>query len=70
MNEFLRKAVSLGIGITAVSREKVQQFVDEMVEHGEMAHNESNDVVNRLIARGEEQQIEIKRIVQDQVKKI
>jgi polyhydroxyalkanoate synthesis regulator phasin len=70
MNDILRKALSLGIGITAISREKVQQFVDELVEKGEMANSESKDVVNRLIARGEEQQNEIKRMVQDQVKKI
>src|SRR5437660_76768 len=70
MNDILRKALLFGFGITAVSREKIQPFVDELVEKGEMALNESKDVVNRLIARGEEQQNEIKRIVQDQVKKI
>jgi polyhydroxyalkanoate synthesis regulator phasin len=70
MSDILRKALSLGLGITAVSREKIQQFVDELVDKGEMAQNESKDMVNRLIARGEEQQNEIKRMVQDQVKKI
>jgi polyhydroxyalkanoate synthesis regulator phasin len=70
MSDILRRALSLGIGITAISREKIQQFVDELVATGEMAHNESKDVVNRLIARGEEQQNEIKQMVQDQMKKI
>jgi polyhydroxyalkanoate synthesis regulator phasin len=70
MSDILRKALSLGLGITAISREKIQGFVDELVDNGEMAKDESKDVVNRLIARGEEQQSEIKRMVQDQVKKI
>jgi polyhydroxyalkanoate synthesis regulator phasin len=70
MSDILKKALSLGLGITAVSREKIQQFVDELVDKGEMAQNESKDVVNRLIARGEEQKNEIKQMVQDQVKKI
>jgi polyhydroxyalkanoate synthesis regulator phasin len=70
MSDILKKAISLGLGITAVSREKIQQFVDELVDKGEMAQTESKDVVNRLIARGEEQKEEIKRMVQDQVKKI
>ncbi|MEX2460563.1 MAG: polyhydroxyalkanoate synthesis regulator [Paenibacillaceae bacterium] len=70
MSDLIRKAISLGIGITAVSREKAQQFVDEMVKKGDIAHDESMEVVNRLIARGEEQQNEMKRMVQDQVRKI
>jgi polyhydroxyalkanoate synthesis regulator phasin len=70
MNDIIKKAISLGIGITEVSREKAQQFVDEMVKKGEMAQSESKDVVNRLIERGEEQQNEMKRMVQDQVRKI
>jgi polyhydroxyalkanoate synthesis regulator phasin len=70
MSDILKKAISLGLGITAVSREKVQQFVDELVIKGELGKSEAKDVVNRLIARGEEQQSEIKRMVQDQVKKV
>lgn len=70
MSDLLKKALALGLGITAVSREKVQQFVDEMVAKGEVGKNESRAVVDRLIARGEEHQNEIKRMVQEQVKKI
>jgi polyhydroxyalkanoate synthesis regulator phasin len=70
MSDILKKAISLGLGITAVSREKVQQFVDELVVKGELGKSEAMDVMNRLIARGEEQQSEIKRMVQDQVKKV
>lgn len=70
MSDILRKAIALGLGITAVSREKVQQFVDELVVKGELGRNESKEVVDRLIARGEEQQSEIKRMVQDQIRKI
>jgi polyhydroxyalkanoate synthesis regulator phasin len=70
MSDLLKKVISLGLGITVASRDKVQQFVDEMVAKGELGKSESKDVVNRLIARGEEQQLEIKRMVQDQVKKI
>jgi polyhydroxyalkanoate synthesis regulator phasin len=70
MSELLRKAVALGLGITVASKEKVQQFVDEMVLKGELGKNESRDAVNDLISKGEEQRLELKRTVQDQVKKI
>ncbi len=70
MSDVLKRVISLGLGITAFSQEKVQQFVDEMVDKGEIAQSESKEAINRLIARGEEQQTEIKRMVQDQVKKV
>jgi polyhydroxyalkanoate synthesis regulator phasin len=70
MSDLLRKAVALGLGITVASKEKVQQFVDEMVLKGELGKNESRDAVNDLISKGEEQRLELKRIVQDQVKNL
>jgi polyhydroxyalkanoate synthesis regulator phasin len=70
MSDMLRKAISLGLGLTAYSREKAQQFVDEMVLKGELGKNESKDVINQLIEKGEQQQFEIKRMVQEQVKKV
>jgi polyhydroxyalkanoate synthesis regulator phasin len=70
MSDLLKKAISLGLGITAVSREKVQQFVDEMVVKGELGKSEAKDVVNRLIDRGEEHRLELRQIVHDQVQKI
>lgn len=70
MGDILKKAFALGLGITAVSRDVIQQFVDELVEKGEVAKSESKDVINRLIARGEEHQDELKGMVQEQVKKI
>jgi polyhydroxyalkanoate synthesis regulator phasin len=70
MSDILKKAIALGLGLTAVSKEKVEQFVEDLVANGEVAQSESKDAVNRLIARGEEQRLEIKRMVQDQVKRI
>jgi polyhydroxyalkanoate synthesis regulator phasin len=70
MSDILKRAIALGLGLTAVSKEKVEQFVDDLVAKGEVAQSESKEAVNRLIARGEEQRLEIKRMVQDQVKKI
>jgi polyhydroxyalkanoate synthesis regulator phasin len=70
MNEMIKKAVSLGFGVTAVGREKAQKFVDEMIDKGIMAQHESKEVVDQLIKRGEEQKNESKRIVHDEIREI
>lgn len=70
MSDLLKKAISLGLGMASASKEKVEQFVDELVSKGEIAQSESKDAVNRLIAKGDEQRNEIKRMVNEQVKKV
>lgn len=70
MSDLFKKAISLGVGLTVVSKEKVEKVVDDLVKRGELAPNESKDLVNSLIERGEEEQTQIKTIIYEQVKRV
>ncbi|NGZ76210.1 phasin family protein [Saccharibacillus alkalitolerans] len=70
MSDLLKKALSLGIGLTVASKEKVEKVVDDLVKKGEIAPSESKAVVNRLIERGEEERSAIKGMVQEQVRRV
>ncbi|MGM1045471.1 Polyhydroxyalkanoate synthesis regulator phasin [Paenibacillus uliginis N3/975] len=70
MSDLFKKAISLGLGLTVVSKEKVEKIVDDLVKRGELAPDESKALVNRLIERGEEEQSQIKSIIYDQVKRV
>lgn len=70
MSDLFKKAISLGLGLTVVSKEKVEKVVDDLVKRGELAPNESKALVNRLIERGEEEQSQIKTIIYEQVKRV
>ncbi|MGF7048916.1 polyhydroxyalkanoate synthesis regulator phasin [Paenibacillus sp. DS2015] len=70
MSDLFKKAISLGWGLTMVSKEKVEKVVDELVKRGELAPDESKALVSRLIERGEEEQTQFKSVINDQVKKI
>jgi polyhydroxyalkanoate synthesis regulator phasin len=67
VNDLMKKALSLGVGMTMVGKEKIESYVDELVRKGDVAPTESNELVSRLIAKGEEQKAEIKRMVQEQL---
>ncbi|AWB46324.1 polyhydroxyalkanoate synthesis regulator [Paenibacillus sp. CAA11] len=69
MSDLLKKAVSLGLGLTIVSKEKVEKIVDDLVKRGELAPAESKELINRLVERGEEEQIRLKELVSEQVKR-
>lgn len=70
MSDLFKKAISLGLGLTVVSKEKVEKVVDDLVKRGELAPDESKALVSRLIERGDEEQSQIKTFIQDQVKRV
>jgi polyhydroxyalkanoate synthesis regulator phasin len=70
MSDLIRKAMSLGIGITIMGKEKIEQVVDELVSKGEIAPSESKELVTRLIEKGEDQKVEMKRVVKENMLKL
>ncbi|MEK5450286.1 phasin family protein [Paenibacillus sp. FSL R7-0331] len=70
MSDLFKKAISLGVGLTIVSKEKVEKAVDELVKRGELAPSESKALVDRLVERGEEERGAFKTTVQEQVQKV
>ncbi|KOP66112.1 ATP synthase subunit B [Bacillus sp. FJAT-18019] len=70
MGDLFKKAISLGLGLTVVSKEKVEKIVDDLVKRGELAPAESKALVNRLVERGEEEQSQIKKYIYEQVQRV
>lgn len=70
MSDLLKKAISLGWGLTIVSKEKVEGIVDELVRRGELAPSESKQLVERLIDKGAEEQDRFKELINEQVKSV
>ena len=70
MSDLLRKAISLGVGLAVASKEKIEQYADEMVTRGELGKNESKEFVKQMVAKGEEQRGQMKTMVQDQVRRV
>jgi polyhydroxyalkanoate synthesis regulator phasin len=70
LSDLFKKAISLGLGLTVVSKEKVEKVVDDLVKRGELAPAESKALVNRLVERGEEEQSQIKTYIYEQVQRV
>lgn len=70
MNDLFKRMLSLGFGITAVSKEKIETLVNEWVQKGEVNSAESKELVKRLVERGEEEQRELKRVIREQLQKL
>lgn len=70
MSDLLKKAVSLGWGLAVVSKEKIEVAVDELVQKGQIAPEQSKTLVNQLVERGEEEQASFSASIQDMVKRM
>lgn len=69
MKEILRKAVDFGMGVFAVSKEKAETFVEEMVQHGEIQREEASRVVDRIVEKGKEQRHQVESYIDEQIAK-
>lgn len=68
MSDLLKKAFSLGWGLAVVSKDKIEAAVDELVQKGQIAPEQSKALVNQLVERGEEEQASFSTSIQDMVK--
>ena len=70
ISEVMKKAIALGLGITAMSKEKAERLVEELVRKGEVKPGESQELLSRLLQRGEEERAELKTMVQEQLRAV
>ncbi|MDI6604499.1 MAG: hypothetical protein QME35_05095 [Thermoanaerobacteraceae bacterium] len=68
MANFLEKSINFGFGLYSLSKEKIENMVDELVKKGEVAREDAQGVVKDLVKKGEEQKDEIKKIFKDALK--
>lgn len=68
--DLFKKGLAFGLGLAVASKEQVKKFVDELVKQGEISIEESKEVFNQLIKRGEEEKTELQRLVREQVAQV
>jgi hypothetical protein len=65
MHDWIEKGLLVGLGTIALTQEKTQVIVNELVEHGEAHRDEASELVNRLTKRGEEERDALRKLVQE-----
>lgn len=74
MQDLLKKAISLGLGALLVSKDKIEEVVNELVKKGELGQEEGKNLVSELIEKGEtsmhELETKIEKIVNGVMEKL
>ena len=69
MMEYLKKIGFLGIGIAALTKEKAEAVVEDLVKRGELSADEGKALVNDLLSKSEDQRKELAKKIDADVKK-
>ena len=70
MDQLLRKIFLSGLGLFAITQEKIEELVEELARIGEISWGEKEDFLGELIKRGKEQKAEVERKIGDKVEKV
>lgn len=70
MLDILKKTYLAGLGLATLTREKVEEIVDELVKRGEVAENDRSHVVQDLLDRARDEQKKLSSSIHDTVQKV
>jgi len=52
--DFVKKSMLIGMGLATLTREKVEQTINELIEKGEMSEKEGKEAVDDLMKKSKE----------------
>ena len=66
----LKSLLNLGIGAAVMTKEKVEEVVNELVKKGEVGQDESKKLIDDLIEKGEKSKKDIEAQIEKTVKSV
>jgi len=69
MARLIERSLLAGLGVLTLTRDKVKQFVDKLVEEGEVKPDEAPSIVDKLVERGEAEREELRKLVRQELDK-
>jgi poly(hydroxyalkanoate) granule-associated protein len=70
MEGFMERIIVGSLGVLTLTREKVEQFVEELVKKGEVARKDQPKFVKSLIEKGKNARTELEQIVEKVTKNV
>lgn len=70
VSEYVKRTLSFGLGVAALTGDKVRQFVDEAVQRGELSREEGKKFMDDVSQRAEEERKGMQAWIKDQVNKM
>lgn len=70
MANILEKSLLMGLGALTLTRDKVKEAVNALVEDEEVEPEDARKLIDALVARGEKERDELRKIVRHEVERV
>ena len=70
MFDLIKKTVLTGVGLAAMTRDKIEELAMELTEKGEISEKEGKELVDDLLEKSKEARKDLEAKVEDLVQKI
>jgi polyhydroxyalkanoate synthesis regulator phasin len=70
MLDLIRKTVLTGVGLAAMTKDKIEELAKEFAEKGELTEKEGKDLVDDLLKKSEKARKDLNAYVEKAVRKI
>ncbi len=70
MTDFLRKGMLMGFGLMSLTREKAEEFMEELVKRGELSEKEGREAVEELVEKSREMKKDLTARIEKTVEEV
>ena len=70
MFDLIKKTVLTGVGLAAMTKDKVEELAKELTEKGEMSEKEGRELVDELLKKSEQARKDLETKVEGMVRKV
>ena len=70
MSDIINKVFMAGLGVLSLTREKIEELIDDLAKRGEVSQEEKSGVLDDLVEAVDKRKVEIQNFVKKEVKKI
>lgn len=70
MFDLIKKTMLAGIGVAALTKDKVEQLAKDFIEKGEMTEKEGKELVDEFLKKSEQAKKDLESKLEDMVQKV
>jgi len=70
MFELIKKTMLTGVGLAAMTKDKVEELARELTKKGEMSEKEGKELIDELLKKSEQARKDLETKVEDIVRKV
>ena len=70
MFDFMKKTMLTGVGLAAITKDKVEELARELTEKGEISEKEGRELIDDLLKKSDQARKDLEAKVEDMVRKV